>query len=211
MSTWEYGGAYKNHDMDGPIPLPNQSMVQVCDLTKELPEFMKDADVLFIDPPCSKGNIQSFYTKADLGAAVEYGRFSDMLFDHIAAIRPRHLFLELFASNVAEYTDRALRLFSHHIIHSSFYYKKRSNRCWILHFSNEPISLLRDFDDLDEEYFIKKLCHEFDYECIGDLCMGTGLVGKYAYQAGKKFVGTELNKKRLALLVDHIKTSEAKK
>lgn len=205
MSEWEYGGAYRNHDMNGVITLPNGSLVQVCDLTEGLPDFMKQADVLFIDPPCSKGNIQSFYTKADLGTAVEYGRFSDMLFEHIATIRPRHLFMELFAANMAEYTERAMRLFGHKVVYRSFYYKKRSNRCWIVHFSNEPISIVPGFDDMDEERFIKKLCHEFDYQCIGDICMGTGLVGKYAYEAGKRFVGTELNKKRLALLVDHIR------
>jgi hypothetical protein len=38
--------------------------------------------------------------------------------------------------------------------------------------------------------------------------MGMGLVGKYAYLAGKSFVGTELNKKRLAVLVDFIAKRE---
>jgi hypothetical protein len=35
--------------------------------------------------------------------------------------------------------------------------------------------------------------------------MGRGLVGKYAYLNKKSFAGTELNPKRLAVLVDFIK------
>ena len=35
--------------------------------------------------------------------------------------------------------------------------------------------------------------------------MGRGLVGKYSAMNDKKFVGTELNKKRLAVLVDYMK------
>ncbi len=38
--------------------------------------------------------------------------------------------------------------------------------------------------------------------------MGQGLVGWYANQAGKPFVGTELNSKRLAILVESIETNK---
>ena len=38
--------------------------------------------------------------------------------------------------------------------------------------------------------------------------MGQGLVGSNAYRVRKKFVGTEINKKRLAVLVDSITISE---
>lgn len=207
-NKWEYGGAYRKHDMRGVIPLPNDSFVQVHDLTNGLPHFMRRADVLFIDPPCSKGNIRSFYTKAGLATAVPYDHFSTTLFDHIEAIAPKHLFLELFAANLGEYTARASQLFAHAVTYNSFYYKKKSNRCWITHFSNAPIVPMRGFNGIDEEHFIRKLCAEFPYQCIGDLCMGTGLVGKYAHRAGKRFVGTELNKKRLAMLVDHINSEE---
>ena len=38
--------------------------------------------------------------------------------------------------------------------------------------------------------------------------MGQGLVGWNAYKNGKKFVGTEINKKRLAVLVDKIEANK---
>ena len=40
-------------------------------------------------------------------------------------------------------------------------------------------------DYLDEEDIIKWICENENYDIIGDLCMGRGLVGWYAYQAGK--------------------------
>lgn len=67
-------------------------------------------------------------------------------------------------------------------------------------------SPLRDypFEGMDEEDVIAWICENVDFNCIGDLCMGRGLVGKHAFNNNKPFVGTELNKKRLAVLVDYI-------
>ena len=45
---------------------------------------------------------------------------------------------------------------------------------------------------------------------LGDFCMGRGLVGYYSNKAGKHFVGTELNKKRLAILLDMINNNSMK-
>jgi hypothetical protein len=36
--------------------------------------------------------------------------------------------------------------------------------------------------------------------------MGRGLVGFYAHSDGRQFVGTELNYKRLAVLIERVKT-----
>ena len=48
------------------------------------------------------------------------------------------------------------------------------------------------------------VCKNEEYDCMGDLCIGQGLVGVNAYKNGKRFVGTELNHKRLAVLLDRI-------
>jgi hypothetical protein len=63
---------------------------------------------------------------------------------------------------------------------------------------------------LDEEDAIRWVCGNVSFEWIGDLCMGRGSVGYYAWKAGKKFVGTELNHKRLSVLVERIKNAGAK-
>lgn len=193
--------------MRGIINLPNNSKVQVCDLIDQMPEFMKEADVLFIDPPCSQGNLTSFYTKSDILATRKFEIFYNLLFDRISEINPKHLFLEIFASNYDIFLEKAKSKYKNIIIYDSFYYNNRKNKCWIFHCSNEVISLNPTINNIDEEKFIKNICANFDYDCIGDLCMGTGLVGKYAYINNRKFVGTELNKKRLAILLNYIKTN----
>ena len=59
-------------------------------------------------------------------------------------------------------------------------------------------------DYMDEENIIEWVCANEEYDCIGDLCMGRGLVGTNAYKNGRRFVGTELNPKRLAVLLERI-------
>jgi methylase of polypeptide subunit release factors len=60
---------------------------------------------------------------------------------------------------------------------------------------------------MDEEDIITWICEHEDYSCIGDLCIGRGLVGVHATKNGKKFVGTELNHKRLSVLLENLAKS----
>lgn len=205
MADWDYGGAWRMHDMEGVIDLPNGSCVQVHDITHGLPEFMRLADTLFIDPPCSTGNLKSFHTKADSELSYSFGDFEDALFARINDIAPRHLFMEVFSSNKAVFIDRIKSLFHNVRIYDSFYYNKKTNKCWIIHASNEPIEEY-PIDGIDETKAIKWIAENHSFSCIGDLCMGRGTVGWYAYLSGKRFVGTELNKKRLGVLVDRIRS-----
>lgn len=206
--NWEYAGLYHNYDMTGIIELPNESKLQVCDLMVEMPEFMKEADTLLIDPPCSQGNLTTFYTKADLKEWNEFSQFYNALFGRINQIKPTHLYLEIFKSNYDAFLEYCKNTFKNVIIYNSYYYKNKKNKCWIFHCSNLQIEFNPEIEGIDEENVIKYVSQKTDYNCIGDLCMGTGLVGKYAFLANKKFVGTELNKKRLAILIDFIKKSQ---
>lgn len=208
MNKWEYGGVYHQYNMDGTINLPNDSKVKVCDLTIEMPDFMKEADTLFIDPPCSQGNLTTFYTKADMSVNNGFENFYKLLFQRIGEINPKHLYLEVFASNYDKFLSECKLRFTNVIVYKSFYYNNIKNNCWILHCSNVGIAYNNNLENIDEEKIIKHICQSTEYDCIGDLCMGRGLVGKYAYLASKKFVGTELNKKRLAILIDFINKKE---
>jgi predicted RNA methylase len=74
--------------------------------------------------------------------------------------------------------------------------------CYIIYAG--PTRLKIKFDGWDEHDIIEWVCTNYNYNCIGDLCMGTGLVGWYANQVGKPFVGIEFNPKRLAMLLESI-------
>lgn len=208
---WEYGGVYKTLEMDGVIEMPNNSKLQVCDLTQSLPSFMLEADTLFIDPPCSTGNLRSFHTKADRALAYSFSDFEEKLFENIRHIAPKYLFLEVFKSNKVAFEARCRELYDSVEIYESMYYNKPQNKCWILHCTNESDNrYYPELQGIDEEKVIIWLCKNHKYDCIGDLCMGRGLVGRNAFLNGKRFVGTELNEKRLAILVDFIQKYKVK-
>lgn len=204
MNKWEYKGFYKKYNMRGIIDLPNNSKIKVCDLILEMPDFMKEADIIFCDPPCNQGNLTSFYTKANQQNLNEYKDFYNALFKRIDEINPRLLFLEVFKNNIDLFLKECEKRYLYVNYYNSMYYNNKKNKCWIIQATNEKI-YYPELENLDEEKTIKWICKNINFTCIGDLCMGKGLVGKYAYLNNKKFVGIELNKKRLALLIDFIK------
>lgn len=206
-NKWEYGGLYKQHDMSGIIDVPGGTL-KVHDIFEPLPDFMRRADCIFCDPPCSKGNLNSFYTKADRTDYQQaYLPFANRLFECIDEINPRLLFLEVFASNKEMFISRVLERYEYGAIYPSTYYHKSGNKCWIIAASHDRLPTY-PFCGMDEEDVIYWIGKNVPYECIGDPCMGRGLVGKAALAAGKPFVGTELNAKRLAVLVDFCKKAQ---
>lgn len=202
MSKWEYGEVYKNYNMEGVIEI-GTGKVKVHNIFDELPEFMKEADCIFVDPPCSLGNINTFYTKAErTDHQSSYEPFKKRLFECIDEIQPKILYLEVFKSNKNSFIEECEKRYKFVEVVESSYYHNKKNKCWIIQCCNEEINKPNTF--LDEEDFINWICSNVNYTCIGDLCMGRGLVGYYSYLNKKKFVGTELNSKRLAVLIDKI-------
>lgn len=205
--NWEYGGVYHEYNMEGTILLPNNSKVMVCDWIESMPEFMKEADTLFVDPPWNMGNVNTFYYKADKEHlnGFDFLRFSQYLFLRIDQIGPKYLFLEMGKQFLAYYLTECQKRYKYVTFYNSTYYHKKDNKCYVVHATNDSKrKQYKELEDMDEEDIIAWITKNHQYDCIGDLCMGRGLVGKGAFLNGKKFVGTELNKKRLAILVDFI-------
>lgn len=206
MANWDYGGAYLRYNMTGEIDLPNESRVMVCDWLDTMPDFMKEADTLFIDPPWNLGNIKSFYTKADRPySGMLFLDFMGHLFQRIDQIAPKTLFLEMGKQHLAACLMEAEKRFSSVTFYNSTYFKKTENKCYVIHATQDrKHKRYRNLEDQDEADIIAWICRNHDYQCIGDLCMGRGLVGRGAFSAGRRFVGAELNPKRLAVLVEWV-------
>lgn len=203
---FKYGNLCDKYNMDGDIHVGTGTL-RVHDIFNTLPEFMKTADTLFSDPPCSKANINSFYSKAELAAEQEsYEPFTKRFWEVVDEISPRYLFLEVFKSNKARFLAEAESRYKNVKVYNSMYYRNPKNKCWIIQASNEPLQEI-PIEGLDEEAVIENICTLSDYNCIGDVCMGKGLVAFYANRAGKKFVGTELNKYRLAVCLERVTTN----
>lgn len=197
---WSYGDSWERFPIEpGEVwGLPDGSRVAVHNLFDPLPDWMR-ADLLFVDPPWTLGNINSFYTKAGRSDYLrDFSVFADVLFRRIAEIAPRTAYIEIGNRAVAEWEQRLLALFPH------------VQRWPVTYYRRHPTNLLRgsldgrcahDYTGMDEARCIQAIARDERYQCIADPCMGRGQVGEAAYLAGHRFVGTELNKRRLACLL----------
>lgn len=198
---WEYGGAYLDHPIEGKhVLFADGSEVRQHNIFDPLPDFMKRADVVFVDPPWNLTNIKSFYTKA---GAQEFKHTFDVfylrLFRRISEIAPRVCYVEVGKEYLAEFIIEMKRLYKNVTFFNSTYYHKSTNLCYVIRGSAKRQKM--PLDGMDEEDIIAWICKNEEYQCIGDLCMGRGLVGSNAHANDRRFVGTELNHKRLAVMV----------
>ena len=163
MPDWDYGGAYLRHPCgEGTVVFSSGSIVKAHDIFNPLPGFMLQADVIFTDSPWNTGNLRSFYTKANLQTAFDFTAFSDRLFSCIGEIAPKVCYLEIGKENLADFIIRMQALYPHVTFYNSTYYRKRSNKCYIVRGSAS-----RDkpkLDDMDEEDIIAwKNAHELTF------------------------------------------------
>lgn len=207
---WEYGDAYKRYPIkEGPAIFQDGSILQCHDIFNPLPDFMLKADLLFTDSPWNKGKLTSFYTKAELEPFSDgYDKFYMRLFECIKEINPLTAYCEIGKEYLAEFITEMKKIYKYITFYNSTYYHKPSNLCYVVRGSNKYRKF--HFDGMDEEDIIEYICTNEDYDCIADLCMGRGLVAVNAYKNNKRFVGTELNHKRLSVTLERLYNLNAK-
>jgi len=206
LAKWEYGGAYMRYPLtEEPYVFSNGSIVKVHNIFNPLPEFMKQADLIFVDPPWNLGNLNTFYTKADRTDYQDsFEKFYKRLFECIKEINPHTCYVEIGKEYLADFIIEMRNLYKYVTFYNSTYYHNKDNLCYVVRGSKKFKK--PKLDNIDEEDIIEWICANEDYTVIGDLCMGRGLVGFNAYKNGKKFVGTELNHKRLSVLIERVET-----
>lgn len=207
MTQWNYGDAYKRNDIDFTKEINvGTGTVKVHDIYNPLPKFMMDADVIFCDPPYNISALKTYYTKAELTEKPEtYDSFVVRFFECIEEINPDTVIVETGVKQAEMYFNELDKRFEQIMIFDSWYYGNKSNKCKIIYASHKEIpTIIKEIPPLDEEKVIDYMCKNLDYKCIGDLCMGQGLVAYYSNKYNKRFVGTELNYKRLAVCVERV-------
>lgn len=200
---YRYGNAWEEFPIKAGevwgIP-ENGSRVAVHNIFDPLPRFMLSADMLFIDPPWNQGNLNAFYTKAGRADYQEWEDFEDALVRRILEVDPAICYIEMGNQFVEQWRARLAQLYPVVQHWPVVYY--RSHPTNILR--GGPAPTAQDFTGLDEARVIQLVARLEQYNVLGDLCMGQGLVGLAAYKAGQPFVGTELNQRRLANLLQKL-------
>lgn len=205
-SKWNYGNAFLRYPIqDGEtMALTNgRGKVKQHDLYEDLPAFILEADMMIIDPPWNLSNVNTFYTKADKQGEHKnsFNEFYHQIFKQIDAVDPEIIYIEIGKQNVDNFEQELKKRFKSIQRWPITYYKKHP--CFFLRASKaEPTDF--DYSGIDEWDAILKALEIEDYQCVADIVMGQGLVGVGAYTAGKRFVGTELNHKRLSVLMEKI-------
>lgn len=202
MKEWNYGDAYKRHPIEtGTAIFSDGSMLKCHDIFKPLPSFMKGADLIFVDAPWNKGNLTSFYTKAEIKPSVQsYETFYKRLFKCIEQISPETAYCEIGKEYLTDFITQMKTLYPYVNLYNSTYYHRPENICYVVRGAKKRKKL--PLDGMDEENIIQWICENENYHCIADLCMGRGLVAINAAKNGKKFLGTELNHKRLSVALE---------
>lgn len=202
MTEWKYGDAWERFPiLPGEVWRAGTGRVAVHDIFEPLPAFVTDADLMFVDPPWNLGNLNCFYTKAGrTDYQTDFGRFAGRLFECVAEIAPATCYIEIGRQNVDDWQARLATLYPLVERWDVVYYRKHPT-C-IIRGSDAPAMV--DLTGMDEADCIDLVARVEGYKVIGDLCMGRGLVGVAAFRAGRSFVGTELNQRRLACLLDKI-------
>ena len=192
--------------MGGNIIDIGNGKLMVHDWIDSLPSFMKEADLVFSDPPWNLGNVTSFYTKASKEYRVfDFEEYYPIFFKRIKQINPKVCYVEVGKQYLAEFIIEMKKIYPKVTFYNSMYYNNPQNKCYIIRGSYKKSKLPKSLDYMDEEKIIEWICKNEDLETIGDICMGQGLVAKYAQRYGKKFVGTELNEKRLNTAIQRVK------
>lgn len=201
----KYDGSIDNYPInDGEVyELSNGSKLQIADITIGIPSFMKQADCLFIDPAGSKGVLKSYYTKADKECPVQtFDEFVTHIQRCVKEIAPTRIFVECFMRNREQLQSMVSNLFPCVEVYDATYYHKKENKAWIIQGTMVPEKY--DFNGMDEWDIVFKLCKEVPFTSIADFFMGQGLVAEAAFDAGKPFFGSDMNRNRLAVAISRV-------
>ena len=200
---WKYGNSWEKYPIkEGEIWQHVSSGSQLCvwNLFDGLPDFMTQADMIYTDPPWNTGNIRGFYTKAGMKTDKTFDDFIEVLFNHISLIDAVVCYLEIGKQNVCVFRDCLKEIYPSVQVWPVTYYQK--NPSFLVRGGLEPTNF--DFTGMDDMDTPRTAMTNEKFTCVADLCMGRGLTAITAIKFGKRFVGTELNRRRLACTIDRV-------
>jgi len=201
---WKYGNSWEKYPIEvGEIWQDKKtgSKVSVCDLTDELPNYMMNPDMIYCDPPWNLGNANGFITKAGGANYLKsFKEFYSNLFLYISIARPWVCFVEIGRQNIEIFKMELSNIYPIVQIWPITYY--RHNACFLLR--GGISSTCYDFSGMDDKKIPFASINVENPISVADPCTGQGLTTIAAHNLGKRFYGTDLNKRRLAVAIDRV-------
>lgn len=180
--------------------IKTKSCVCQYDLYNELPSFMQEADLLVINPPWNTLNLRNFYKRVGFSVDTNIKNFLIQLLCQILKINPKVFYLQMGRQNVDFLVKKLETEFSNIQIWDTVYLRR--NPCFLIRVGGHQKKI--DFTGVDEQDVPKAVMAIEQFDCVGDLCIGAGSTGIAAYEAGKRFVGIDINQSSLDCLKKEI-------
>jgi hypothetical protein len=200
---WSYGNAWEAYPIENnEVWGYEDNRVQVLNwMVQELPEYIKNATLFYCDPPWNLSNINSFYTKAsEQQYETSFEAVASRLFMHVETIHPEVCYLEIGKQNVDLFMAYMQKTYKNAQLWEITYYNK--HRCFLIRGSDMATTF--DFTGKDDKDIPLLACSVESQNVVADLCTGRGLTAIAAFKTKKTFVGTELNKRRLAVAIKRV-------
>lgn len=169
------------------------------------------ASMVYVDPPWTQANVNSFRTKAEVGRAeLTFSEFLRALMGVIAESGVSLAFIEMgrqeesaLASTVTAAHARLLGRWP------TVYYRRHPALLFAVAVPPVRIETLPPAPDpsgMDDDYTPAWAIEHFSEPSavIFDPCMGRGLTAITADQLGRRFIGCELHPRRLAVALDRL-------
>lgn len=203
MTEWKYGDSWEKYPINkGEVWIEKRtnSYVAVLDLFDGLSDFMLEADLIYTDSPWNTGNMRGFYTKSGQKTRKTFYEFGETLFNHLASLAAPVCYLEIGKQNVDVFMKRLADIYPCIQSWPITYYRK--NPSWLVRGGFEKTTF--NFSGMDDMDTPKAVMENEEFSTVADLCMGRGLTAITAFNMNKRFVGVELNKRRLAVAIEKV-------
>lgn len=177
------------------------SKIQVADITAGLPDFMLKANMVYSDTPWTLGNVNMFNKKAGRKYMNNFEEFYTPLFQHIAKINPRVCYLEIGKQEKEKFIGLLKKNYPIVQEWEITYYGK--HLCYLLRGGHLATDF--NFTGMDDNDTPLAAIKTEQPATVADFCTGRGITGIAAITQGCNFVGTEINKEKLAVFIHRAK------
>lgn len=181
----------------------NSKIINCNFLLEKIPsELLSGVDLIYVDPPWQLNNYNCFITKAEkTNYIMDFNVFVNSLFSLILNVSPEVVFIEIGKKHLYDFLRslNGINVYTYIDVWKITYYKKHP--CYLIRGSKSKSNSF-DYSGKDDAYTPELVIKNENPKYVFDPCTGQGLTAVAAMRNQVRFLGTDLNKRRLAVAID---------